>query len=147
METGLLHLHSGLRYVILAMLIISIIVAFGGTGGKKPFTEGNRKLFLFTMVFSHVQLLIGLVLYVITKKYQLFTDGLMSVPQARFFGLEHLLMMIIALTLITIGHSKSKKATDAAAKFKKIAVFYTIALIIIFVAIPWPFLKDFGSWF
>lgn len=147
MSTGLLHLHSSLRYVILAMLIISIIVAFGGTNGKKAFTEGNRKLFLFTMIFTHIQLLIGLLLYVINKKYEVFTEGLMSVPEARFYGLEHLLMMLIALTLITIGHSKSKKATEAAAKFKKIAIFYTIALIIIFVAIPWPFLKEFGSWF
>ncbi len=146
MVTGILHLHSSLRYVVLALLLISIIVAMSGLNGKKQFTEGNRKLFLFTMVSTHIQLLLGLVLYVIRKKYMLFTEGLMSEEGARFFGMEHALMMIIALVLITIGHSKSKKVTEAAAKFKKIAVFYTIALIIIFIAIPWPFLKSFGSW-
>lgn len=147
METGILHLHSALRYVVLILLILSIVTALGGANdAQRKFTDGNRKLFLFTMVSTHVQLLLGIALYVMGSKFEVFTQGLMNVAEARFYGLEHMLLMIIAIALITIGHSKSKKATESKAKFKSIAIFYTIALFIIFIAIPWPFLKSFGSW-
>ena len=66
----------------------------------------------------------------------------------RFFTVEHSLMMTIAMVLITIGHAKSKKKENDTAKFKTIAVFYTIALVLILAAIPWPFRTALGAgWF
>ena len=72
----------------------------------------------------------------------------MKNPQYRFFGLEHILLMVIAVTLITIGRKKAEKALDPAKKHKTILIWYTIVLIIIFAAIPWPFRTVLGgSWF
>ena len=78
-----------------------------------------------------------------------FTAGWMKQPMYRFFGMEHFLMMVIAIVLITIGRKKAEKATDALVKHKKIVVWYTIALLIILLAIPWPFRTALGitTWF
>lgn len=133
MYTGLRHLHSGLRYVILLLLIIAIVSAVSGLLGKKEYTEGNRKLNLFTFIFSHVQLLVGLVLYFVSSKVDFSNIG--SNSGIRYWTVEHITMMIIAIVLITIGYSKSKKALTSEAKFKKIAVFYTLALLIILLVI------------
>lgn len=145
MLDGLVHAHSGLRWIVLILLLVSIFNAFAK---KKSglYTERDRKLALFTMIFTHVQLLIGLVLYFISPLVVFSADS-MSNSLQRFYLLEHILMMVIAIALITIGHSKSKKAAEAAAKFKAISVFYLIALIIILAAIPWPFRNLGGAWF
>jgi hypothetical protein len=55
----------------------------------------------------------------------------------RLYVVEHPLVNIIALALITIGWSKHKKAEDNAAKFKKIAVFYAIGLVLLLSRIPY----------
>lgn len=133
MYTGLRHLHSGLRYVVLLLLIIAVITAISGLLGKKEYTEGNRKLNLFTLIFTHVQLLVGLGLYFISTKVDFSNIGASS--SIRYWTAEHATLMLIAIVLITIGHSKSKKALTSAGKFKKIAVFYTIALVVILATI------------
>jgi hypothetical protein len=72
----------------------------------------------------------------------------MKVALYRFYGMEHLMGMIIAIVLVTIGHSKSKKATESAAKFKAIKLWYVLALILILAFIPWPFRTALGAgWF
>uniref|UniRef100_F4C389 Cytochrome B n=1 Tax=Sphingobacterium sp. (strain 21) TaxID=743722 RepID=F4C389_SPHS2 len=136
MYTGLKHLHSGLRYVVLLLLILAIISAISGLAGKKPYTEGNRKLNLFTLISGHIQLLIGLALYAMSSMVT-FNDmsNVMKTANLRYWTVEHISMMVLAIILITVGHSKSKKAVDASAKHKSIAVFYTIALVIILAAI------------
>lgn len=145
MYTGLLHAHSGLRWIVLILLLVAIFNAFSK---KKTgiYSEGDRKLALFTMISTHVQLLIGLVLYFYSP-WVMFGGEMMGNSVLRFYTMEHTLMMIIAIALITIGHSKSKKAADGAAKFKAISVFYLIALIVILAAIPWPFRDLAGHWF
>lgn len=138
MNTYLLlkYLHSGWRYVVLALVLIAIITAFAGWFGKNNYTNGNRKLNLFAMVSMHVQLLIGLVLYFMSPKVNLGDMGAaMKDSVTRYWTVEHALMMIIAIIIITIGHSKSKKATSGANKHKTIAIFYTISLIIVVGAI------------
>lgn len=140
---GLLHAHSGLRYIALALLVISIIVAFTSWSAKKPFTEGNRKLYLFTMVAGHIQLLIGLVLYV-TRIVPMFSSmgmgEVMKNSEARFFAVEHPAMMLLSLVFLTVGHSMAKRATLDSTKHRFVGVFYLLALILIFFAIPWPFM-------
>src|SRR5690554_1955643 len=130
------YFHSGWRYVVLALVLIAIISAFAGWFGKNNYTNGNRKLNLFAMISMHVQLLIGLVLYFMSPKVNLGDfGGAMKDSVSRYWTVEHALMMIIAIIIITIGHSKSKKATSGANKHKNVAIFYTISLLIVLGAI------------
>jgi uncharacterized membrane protein SirB2 len=129
-----LHLHSGFRYIVLLLLLLAIIRAWTDWMGKKSYSEGNRKLNLFTLISAHTMLLIGIVLYFLSPLVQ-FGSHTMKQPDTRYWTVEHLTGMIIAIILITIGHSKSKKAKLPEAKHKAIAVFYTLALVIIIVMI------------
>lgn len=128
------HLHSGFRYIVLALILAAIIGAFIGLTGKKPYTNGNRKLNLFAMISAHTQLLIGIVLYFVSPLVQ-FNSETMKNKVTRYFTVEHWVIMLIALALITIGHSKSKKAAISEAKHKAIVTFYLIALVIILAGI------------
>jgi hypothetical protein len=130
------YLHSGWRYVVLALVLIAIITAFAGWFGKNNYTNGNRKLNLFAMISMHIQLLIGLVLYFMSPKVNLGDfGGAMKDAVSRYWTVEHALMMIIAVIIITIGHSKSKKTTSGANKHKTVAIYYTISLAIVIGAI------------
>ncbi len=136
MYTGLQHLHSGWRYVVLVLLLIAVIAAFNGLIGKKNYTEGNRKLNLFALISVHIQLLIGLGLYVVSTRVMTSDMGAaMKDGATRYWTVEHVALMLIAIVLITVGHSKSKKAINAAAKFKSIAIFYTLGLAFILTGI------------
>lgn len=136
MYTGLKHLHSGLRYVVLILLILAIINAISGLVGKKAYTEGSRKLNLFTLISAHIQLLVGLGLYALSTMVS-FSDmaTVMKTANLRYWTVEHISMMVIAIVLITVGHAKSKRGETASAKHQSIAVFYTIALVVILAAI------------
>ena len=125
-----LELHSGFRYIVLLLLLISIIRAWADWLGSKPYSEGNRKLNLFTLISVHTQLLFGLILYFLSPFVQ-FNSDTMKVHDTRYWTVEHLTGMIIAIVLITIGHSKSKKALSPVAKHKSIAIFYTLGLVVI----------------
>ena len=118
--------HSGWRYLVLILLVVAIIQALAGWLGKKPYTEGNRKINLFTLIFVHTQILIGLVLYFLSP---LVEAGI------RYWKMEHIAMMIFAAILVTVGNARSKKGDDPAAKHKAIALYFGLALIIIVAAI------------
>lgn len=128
------HLHSGFRYIVLALILAAIIGSLIGWLGKKPYTNGNRKLNLFALISAHTQLLIGIVLYFISPLVQ-FNSETMKNNVSRYFTVEHWVMMVIAIVLITIGHSKSKKAATPEGKHKVVAIFYIIALLLILVGI------------
>lgn len=132
----LLKAHSGWRYVVLITLVIAILSSFAGWFGKKNYSPGNRKINLFALISAHIQFLLGLILYFMSP---LAKAGDMSVAMKdstlRYWTVEHTVMMLIAIALITIGHSKSKKILDSVSKHRTVAIFYSIALIIIFVAI------------
>lgn len=155
MEIGLLHIHSALRYLIIGLLFFVTIKAWFGWLGKRSFQPTDRKLGSIVMGLTHIQLLIGIVLYIIKKHYQGFTHmkelkaagELELAAVVRFWTIEHLSMMLLAIILITVGHSLSKRATTHHGKHMRLAIFFTLALIFIFVAIPWPFLKSWGTWF
>jgi hypothetical protein len=142
MSNILVHAHSGLRWIVLILLLAAIVKAFSGKNSGKEYGEGDRKLNLFAMISFHTQYLLGLILIFVSERMAasdyLFKKILM----------EHLTLMTVAFVLITIGHSKAKKAVTSKGKFAKIATFYTIALVLILAAIPWPFRTDLGgSWF
>ncbi len=128
--------HSGLRYVVLLLIVLALIQALTGWFGGKNYTEGNRKLNLFAMISAHVQLLLGLVLYFVSPLPQPGNMGAaMKNEITRYWTVEHAVMMILALVLITIGHSRSKKATNATDKHRAVAIFYGLGTIVIIVAI------------
>ena len=134
MYSFLLHLHSGFRYLVMLLVVVAILVAFVGWFGKKSYTDGNRKLNLFAMIGAHTQLLIGLILFFVSPLVQ-FTSNTMKDSTTRYWTMEHSVMMLFALALITIGHARSKKAVLHEAKFRAIAISYSLALLVIVVAI------------
>ncbi len=143
------HLHSVNRYLVLAFLVYAVVIMFNGWRSKRAYTAADNRLSLLTMIFCHIQLLLGLVLYAISPIVEVaFSDvgSAMQDPQVRFYFAEHGFMMIAAIALITIGRSTAKKQASDELKFKRTAIFYGIGLLIILAMIPWPFLKDFGTW-
>lgn len=140
------HSHSGLRWLVLFALLGVIVIAVAQLTGKKQFTDTLRKFSLFALIFSHLQLLIGLVLYFISPKV-IFAGESMKNALTRFFLVEHIALMIIALVLITMGYSKAKKAIEHSAKLKKTLWFYGLGLLLILLSIPWPWQQYGATWF
>ncbi|NCD68604.1 cytochrome B [Mucilaginibacter agri] len=137
------YLHSGLRFIVVILLILAILQSLAGWFGRRRYTEGNRKVNLFAMISAHTQLLIGLVLYFLSPFVQ-FGATTMKDSTTRYWTVEHITMMIVALVIITIGHAKSKRANAPEAKHKAIAIFYILAVIIIVVAIAQSHRPFFG---
>ncbi len=144
METGLLHLHNLLRWVILVLLLVSLFKSYAGWKGNKTFGNGDKKLWLFTMISAHITLLLGLYQWLLGR-YGLLTfevpEGVsrMKDPFIRFFQVEHPVSMLLAILMITLGYGNAKKQIDDAAKYKKAAFAFLVALILILLAVPWPF--------
>ena len=118
--------HSGWRYVVLILLVLALIQALAGWFGKKPYTEGNRKLNLFALIATHIQILMGLVMYFISP---LVEAGI------RYWKMEHIGMMIFAAILVTVGNARSKRGDDGPAKHRTIAIYFGLALVVIVAAI------------
>jgi hypothetical protein len=136
MYTILQKFHSGWAYIALLVLVIAVINAIIGMFSKKEFTAKDRKIALFGLIGTHVQLLIGLILYFVSP-LGLASFGQMADKALRLTSLEHPLINLIAITLITIGWSKHKKATTSEAKFKGFTIFYGLGLVLILSRIPW----------
>lgn len=137
----LLHLHSGLRWLVLIALIVALIQTFLKRG-----TQGNikeTKSVLFTFIFTHLQLLVGIILYFLSPKV-VFGAQTMSNMLNRFFTVEHAFGMIIAIVLITLGYIKAKKAE---LPYNKTFNYYLVAFLIMMVSIPWPFRALGAGWF
>jgi len=143
-------LHSVLRWLILGVLLVAIVMAFLGIQRKSSFNNQDNKAGLLLTLVADLQLVLGLVLYVIgawgIKNIQnLGMKEVMKDGYARFFAMEHILMMLIAIVLIHIGRAKSKRSFNDLSKHKISFWFYTIALVLILAAIPWPFRKGFEA--
>lgn len=147
MYSGLTHAHSGLRWLLLIALLYAIFNAFKKWQSGATYTESDRKAGLYAFILSHIQLLIGLVLYFISPKVGSFSGEVMKEPVARFFTVEHMSMMILGIILISIGYIRAKKQTADTKKFKTTFIFYLIGLIVILSRIPWPFQQYGAGWF
>ncbi|NVK49794.1 MAG: hypothetical protein HWE09_08495 [Cyclobacteriaceae bacterium] len=139
MYTGLQHAHSGLAYLVLIALIVVIVLMLIGSLSGREFTEKDRKIALVAFILSHVQLLLGLILYFVSPLgLELFQTGnAMSDSTLRLTALEHPLINIVAIVLITIGYSRAKKASSSRAKFRSIYMLYAVGLVLILSRIPW----------
>ena len=129
-------MHSGLAYLVLAFLVIAVINALIGFSSKKEFTGKDRKIALFALIFTHIQFLVGLVLYFVSPLGKA-AFGQMSNAALRLTSLEHPLVNLIAIILITIGWSKHKRQVTSHEKYKTFAIFYTIGLILLLSRLPW----------
>ncbi len=134
-------IHSYWAYLVLLILIIAVVNAIIGLTSKKEFKAKDLRISLFALITAHIQLILGFVAYYFSVYYDTMKNvgmgEVMKNSELRKPLIEHPLLILIAIALITIGFSKHKKKTDDTSKFKTIAIFYTIALILILAVIPW----------
>lgn len=128
--------HSGWAYLVLLLLLVAVVNAIIGLTSKKEFTAKDRKIGLFALIATHIQFLVGLILYFVSPLGKA-AFGQMSNAALRLTSLEHPLVNLIAITLITIGWSKHKKLVNSQDKFKKFAIFYGLGLLLILSRLPW----------
>ncbi len=144
MYSGLVHAHSGLRWVALVLLIAAVVTAVSRWQNRSSYTDSNRKVYLFTLISVHTQLVLGLVLLFISPKVNF---SMISEKLYRFYSVEHTVGMLLAIILITIGYSRSKRANSDTTKHRLIGVFYGLGLLLILASIPWPFRIPGAGWF
>lgn len=142
MYPTLLATHSLVRWLVLTALLLALGCAYNGLLSKRKFSRIDNAVRHWTATIAHIQLILGLWLYVISPFSSHFLQGFPETVHERdfrFFGMEHSLMMAVAIVLITIGSAKAKRKTTDEAKFKTMAIWYTIGLVIILGSIPWVF--------
>lgn len=141
MYNTILELHSYWAYATLGLLLIATLNAFVGLSAKRPFYKKDRQISLIALTFTHIQFLLGVILLFVSPKMEAAQSvgmgGVMKNSDLRLFIVEHPLINIIAVTLITIGWSMHKKQLEDSSKFKKIGVFYVIGLILLLSRIPY----------
>lgn len=131
------HSHSGIMWLAVAMLVISVLLGVLTLIKKEETTAAKwLKLFKFTKWAFYLQALLGIVLFFISPMVT-FSEGFMKNEIARFYGMEHPLMMLIVVGLIATGMYKSKKKDTAIQKNKTVLIYFSIALVIVLAMIPW----------
>lgn len=142
MYSTVLALHSLVRWLVLASLLFAIFRAYKGWLSKKVFSRFDNSVRHWTATIAHIQLIIGLWLYFISPIIDFFLHNYKDAVhqrELRFFGMEHSLMMITAIVIITIGSAKAKRKQTDNEKFKTMAIWFTVGLLIILTSIPWTF--------
>lgn len=139
--TFLLQTHSLLRWVVLFMAVIVTMKSLMGIFGNPKYGKIDNVFAASYVGFMHLQFLIGLVLYAFLSPITgaAFDDfgGAMKNPEMRFWAIEHITIMLLAIILAQIGRTRSKKASDPARKFKLQAIFFGISFILMLLGIPW----------
>jgi hypothetical protein len=138
----LLFLHSLVRWLVLACLLYAITRAYRGYSSGRAFTQTDHSIRHWTATVAHIQLMIGFTIYftspVVQAFFAHFKDAIGQINLA-FFGIVHLLAMLVAIVVITIGSALAKRQSTDREKFRTMLVWFSIGLAIIFLAIPWPF--------
>jgi hypothetical protein len=142
MYTFVKNFHSGWAYIALFLLVFAVVNSFLGISSKREFTTKDRRIALFGLIVTHIQLVIGLILFFISdngfvKIGEVGMKAIMHNDGLRQTVIEHPLTNIIAIVLITIGWSKHKKKETSSLKFKAITIFYLIGLLLLLAMIPW----------
>lgn len=138
----LLALHSWVRWLVLIGLIVSIWRAYRGWLFPRPFTRRDNQVRIATTATVHLQLVLGVWLYVVSPIVHYFLGHFhegVHINNVRFFGMEHVTMMVIAIAVITVGSLRARRKKTAKEKFRTMAIYFTIGLALIFVSIPWRF--------
>lgn len=133
--------HSILAAFVLIAIAMVVFNAIMSLKREEKFKNGDRKLGLIALILTHTQLLIGLVTYYVSPWYKSMKavgmGNAMKDAELRLMSVEHPLMMIVAIALLTVGWSRHKKMTEDAPRFKSFAIFYGLALLVILTRIPW----------
>lgn len=138
----LLPVHSVLRWVLILGILYCIVRGIFGARQKTDFNKTDNFFRSFTSGISHLQLIIGFILYFkspVTSYFRSHTKEALEFREITFFGIVHITLMIIAVLLITIGASKAKRATASVQKHRQLLLWFSLAFIIILIAVPWPF--------
>ncbi len=145
MYTFIKEAHSGWAYLVLLLLVVAVVNSLSGFAGNKAFTAKDKKIALFALIATHIQLLLAMFLYFLSPYYNTMKEigmgEVMKNSELRLYIIEHPLINIISIVLITMGFSKHKTAATDKAKFKSIWLMYVIALVLILSRIPW------NAWF
>ena len=142
MYPTLLALHSLTRWLVLASLLFAICHSFRSWKQGKPYTQSDNIVRLLTVTICHIQLVIGLVLYSISPLVRIFLNQFSSAVhqrQLRFFGMEHIFVMVASVILITFGSVKVTQKATGADRFKTMAIWFSAGLFLILTSIPWAF--------
>lgn len=143
----LIHTHSGLRWIVLILIVASVFNAFSKWRFGKSYRKTDKLLNLFAMIFFHIQFLVGVILYFVSNKVQ-FGSQTMSNSMLRFFTVEHILMMTLAFILITMGRKRAESAEHDSTKHRRYFIWYGIVILIVLASIPWPFRTELSAnWF
>lgn len=138
----LILLHSSFRWLVVISLLIALYIATTGYFQKRTFTKTDNAIRHWTATIAHIQLMVGMLLYFespLTAYFQKNFSTAKESPELVFFGAIHALFMLIAIVVITIGSALAKRRGSDEEKFRTMLVWYSIAFLIIFLAIPWPF--------
>jgi len=149
MYTFILSTHNIVRWLVLIVGLIAIVMAFIGWFGKKNWSTADDKIGLSYTILMDVNLLSGLLLYIFLSPIAkaAFADfgAAMGVTELRFFAVEHIFGMVVAVILAHVGRAISKKATESVKKYRAAAIWYTLSLLVILAMIPWdrPLFRSF----
>lgn len=149
---AMVHAHSIGRWIVLVLLLFAIVNSL--LAGRRPFIKSDNRLGLLLTIFADLMLLIGIYLYIVGprgyKTFEAYSNNmgaLMKDSVARFYAVEHIVGMLIAIVLIHIGKAQARKPIGDRAKHRRTLLFYLLALLIILVSIPWPFRAVAGHWY
>ena len=142
----LLTLHNLTRWAVVIFAVLAIVRAFAGWLGKKGWTAADSRAGMLYGSFFDLQLLLGIILF-FTKGWQsalLNFGDIAGISSVRFFAMEHWLMMLVAAVVVHIGSAQAKKAANDISKHKRAALWFLASFVLLFAAIPWPFMPEYG---
>lgn len=142
MYTTINFLHSYWAYLVLLIIILATFNAIVGFIGNKEYGPKDFRISLFALIVTHIQLIIGAILFFVSPlgMQAISSNGMSAIMKdsiLRLNAVEHPLVMVLIVILVTIGYSKHKKKLVSKQKFKILAIFYSIALLLVLSRIPW----------
>jgi hypothetical protein len=148
MYLTVLTLHNITRWLVVISAAAALVSAFSGWFGKKDWGKADERAGMFFTSFMDLQVLLGLILYFflsdLTRPFFSNFGAGMANAATRFYLVEHILIMIIAMALAHVGRAQSKKAADSLGKFRRAAIWYTVSIVVVLMSIPWPFMANVG---
>jgi hypothetical protein len=138
----LIYCHSAIRWLLLAALGTAIYRAYRGYTSGYVFSKGDNALRHWAATIAHIQLVLGILLYTqspVVKYFMQHRGEAGEVREATYFGIVHIALMLVAIVVITIGSALAKRQGTDKEQYRTMLLWYAIALLIIFIAIPWPF--------
>jgi cytochrome b561 len=141
MYRELIFLHGIVRWLVLILLLVSILAAWQGLQRKRPFTKAVNALRHWTATAGHIQLMIGIMVYVKSPVVKMYFASAKSEKSSEgiFFSILHIAIMLCAIAVLTVGSAMAKRKTDDRDKYGTMLLWFLMALLLIFLAIPWPF--------